>query len=70
MKYKEELKPCPFCGGRAELVIDWTECAIVCSSCKASMYDFYVAIGEGMSRRQALNKAKEQAIQAWNRRIN
>lgn len=72
-----ELRPCPFCGGRAELVAKSSEMVAVyvhvaCSSCGARHRDQY---GVGwISQRPALkesldpNEAETAAIAAWNRR--
>jgi Lar family restriction alleviation protein len=52
---KISIKPCPFCGKRAEIVYTMTnQYKVKCSSCKA---------------RTAVTTTKEQAIYAWNRRI-
>lgn len=59
MKANEpELKPCPFCGGRAkfEYVDDQfkdNNVFVVCGSCKTS---------------SAIHSTKRDAIAAWNRR--
>ena len=51
----EILKPCPFCGGEAELSSGYDCYFVSCSLCKAQTeWDMY----------------KEKAIELWNRRIN
>lgn len=52
----DELKPCPFCGGKAMMVnwdADWVECSI----CHARSEAFTVY------------SSKEMAKEAWNRRV-
>lgn len=69
-----ELKPCPFCGGEAELRATWIgknrdiEKAINkyvrCSRCFAQTWQYSTKNGE----RTGVNAA-DSAIQAWNSRI-
>lgn len=49
-----ELKKCPFCGGEAEIV-EYTIFWVTCKECAAETKDF---------------DTKEEAIEAWNRRMN
>jgi Lar family restriction alleviation protein len=65
----DKLKPCPFCGGEAELFLRScngvpsgdvvTEAEITCNKCDVKF------------TRWALNKiwAKKSVIEAWNRRV-
>lgn len=51
----DELKPCPFCGGEAIIDgCDDTLWIVVCKECNASI---------------GYKETKEEAIEAWNRRI-
>ena len=52
---EEKLKPCPFCGGEAELEINGLYWDVNCKRCLANVgaYKCY---------------NKKQAIEAWNRR--
>ena len=60
-----DLKPCPFCGGKAEIQhtekrSEYGECAfIVCTHCGAN--------GQMVTKAWAYS-ADEKAIEAWNRR--
>lgn len=56
----EKLKPCPFCGGKAEFVIYWGGftarrfiSVVRCTKCRANSGEW---------------KQKPKAIKAWNRR--
>ena len=58
----EKLKPCPFCGADVESGVhietiwdDKEKFRIMCENCGVSTWDF---------------KSIEQAVEAWNRRIN
>ena len=51
-----ELKHCPFCGGRANLVLKGGSFFVHCTSCPASIITKYV------------HQSKAEAIEAWNRR--
>lgn len=62
-----ELKPCPFCGGEAEMIKHsfWNErkhsysdrtYSIKCCGCSVETYPFY--------------DTKEKATESWNRRAN
>ena len=64
---QNELKPCPFCGGEAEVVPHkvfskaleaWkVDCyRVECKNCHASSYQFW--------------GTEEQAVNAWNRRAD
>lgn len=51
----DELKPCPFCGGEAIIDgCDDTLWIVICKECNASI---------------GYKETKEEAIEAWNRRI-
>ena len=59
----EELKPCPFCGGKAEVIQERVLglYAVWCKDCKCqTIYQF--DFGEG------LEVSKQKAIKVWNRR--
>ena len=59
----EELKPCPFCGGKAEVLTDeneeyyvsCTECTALLGYCTDTWGDY---------------STEDEAIEAWNRRAN
>ena len=53
----QELKPCPFCGGEAEIFYSDVHMAffVHCKHCIASIHPF---------------PDKEVAIEAWNRRVD
>jgi len=55
-----ELKPCPFCGGEAELHGDVYSAFIECNYCGAS----------GGTHVSLSGNAKADAIKAWNKRHN
>ena len=53
-----ELKPCPFCGGEAEVrTTDLGTYKVVCIECPTDMGRYW-------------SWAKKEAIAAWNRRAN
>lgn len=61
MKYSERLKPCPFCGGNADLysiTIGFNEERV-----------FYIQCDKCLSRSGKWGK-KENAIDMWNRRTD
>ena len=52
----QELKPCPFCGGKAEFeTYGGTACAVTCRKCRCGTPT--VSLNDG-----------ERAVEAWNRR--
>ena len=62
MKNKE-LKPCPFCGGIAEIICYEGDWQVYCRDCYVETEEYcdYIKGGQTVS-------GKERAIQAWNRR--
>lgn len=57
----EELKPCPFCGGKAEIIIFSAEYGTVTVGCTNEECD--ITMGKAFF-------SDEEAIQHWNRRTN
>lgn len=57
----DELKDCPFCGGKAELYFPamMPNAWVICSKC---------GISTPMQLAFSLEEAKERAIYSWNRR--
>lgn len=67
MEDKEELRPCPFCGGKAEVhkVYGCNKYYIICSNSKVLFENRCALTGVGM--RVYDNRC--DAIAAWNRRV-
>lgn len=70
----EELKPCPFCGGKAEIAFSgdpWKGGYIVarCKTCRAAAGSQYYR-GEPIEIDLEETIGAEYAAEAWNRRVN
>ena len=50
-----ELKPCPFCGGKAKVFDDAGSYVIWCESCPGGVEDNYLT--------------EDEIVLAWNRRV-
>lgn len=50
-----ELKPCPFCGGKAEINIFLSNYCVTCTECLGCIFP-------------AKGQKEKEAIEAWNRR--
>lgn len=61
MSENKELKPCPFCGGKAEIIIFSFEYGTVTIGCTNEKCD--ITMGKAFF-------TDEEAIQHWNRRVN
>lgn len=59
---KYELKPCPFCGGKARLIYAYQASAVKCQKCKVWGKFFHDHYEQGDS--------KADAIEFWNRRAD
>ena len=57
----EKLKPCPFCGGKAEMLINEYE---------DSRKEYLVACTECDGMVERWRKTEEEAVEQWNRRVN
>lgn len=56
------LKPCPFCGGKANIDRDYTNNAYVyCTKCEISTRIYMTGLNS--------LTGTQQAIEAWNRRV-
>ena len=56
-----ELKPCPFCGGKAEMLINEYE---------DSRKEYLVACTECDGMVERWREAEEEAVEQWNRRVS
>lgn len=57
-----ELKPCPFCGGKARLFVN-DGVRVICSKC----YVGTMILTDNMERE---SNAIEAVVEAWNRRVS
>ena len=57
----EKLKPCPFCGGKAEMLI---------SEYEGSRKEYLVACAECDGMVERWIETEEEAVEKWNRRVN
>ena len=57
----EKLKPCPFCGGKAEMLI---------SEYEDSRKEYLVACTECDGIVERWRETEEEAVEQWNRRVN
>lgn len=60
MNNRDEIKPCPFCGGKAKLRYSKPFSVAVCTRCNAH--------GKIVVDREEEGDGKEEALSAWNRR--
>ena len=54
-RMSSEIKPCPFCGGKAEVLY-------------TGKYECFIRCRRGCAEQTRLYKMKGSAIKAWNRR--
>lgn len=67
----DELKPCPFCGGKADIHSWWSdneECGMAWVGCKRESYTNGYECARIHIMRIDVKTAREDAIAAWNRR--
>lgn len=72
-KEREELNPCPFCGGKGVVkavnksygFTIWCAC-----ECGARTEGFFPDTNKEDDTMENIEKCKERAIEAWNRRAN
>ena len=66
-----ELKPCPFCGGKAQIVFDGKDATwfIRCEDCYAKSEGWSNGNASPEDLFFAIEEAVEAAVNAWNRRV-
>ena len=57
----DKLKPCPFCGGEAELRVNVCAVYIACTECSAESVHVLTS---------PMYTAADKAAEAWNNRVN
>ena len=60
----DELKPCPFCGGKAYLFVQ-DGVRVICVKCNATTK----CLVDSMSSNGVAGNATKAVIEAWNRRV-
>ena len=65
-----KLKPCPFCGGKAEL----TECGVHCTNAGnvencCNVFLVYPANAKAKTPQEITDDIRKRSIKAWNKRI-
>lgn len=60
----EELKPCPFCGGRAVVHVDGGV-TVICTDCRCRT----VILEDGIAQGRPTGSAVEHVIKKWNLRV-
>ena len=58
-----ELKPCPFCGGKAVVHVN-DGVRVVCTECRATSQ----CLVDGFSQGRPMGTAVDSVVKAWNRR--
>ena len=61
----DELKPCPFCGGKAHLFVN-DGVRVICPICGAGTK----ILVDAMSVKGVAGNATKAVIEAWNRRVD
>ncbi len=61
----DELKPCPFCGGKAHLFVN-NGVRVICPKCEASTK----ILVDGMYGNKVTGNATKSVIDAWNKRFS
>lgn len=57
-----ELKPCPFCGGEAKVTVGNFWAWVKCTECQTATKPFEIENGNK-------EKAMQEAVELWNRRV-
>ena len=80
MDKQVKLKPCPFCGGKAKInkctmELPFSEernaFSVFCTECGCSPFEFdEINLYYNYDWKEREDKLKNQAIEAWNRRVN
>lgn len=66
-----DLKPCPFCGGEALLMLKDNFCwHVTCNSCSASTEKYIPRDVFPWEAYNAIQDTVNKAVEAWNRRAN
>lgn len=72
---EKELKPCPFCGGKAFLkdgkpeTFGTFEALVICKNCSASVVGVSrINFATHRFEKNGYDTAQKQAVKAWNRR--
>lgn len=70
---QNELKPCPFCGGKYTVNLsDCSECSPCVDEppCDCCNWVKHLIVCNGCGAASGMYDTKEEAIEAWNRRAN